>query len=326
MSKQLFYYTEELQNLYDEKSFELFNKPLNELVADERALLEEYITDILDPVWRKNIFKGIVYFVSNVGEIKNEQGKLLKVYGHSQKKYHIVWLEGFQLSIHRAVAINFIPNPENKTEVNHINGNKFCNWYKNLEWNTRQENATHAKLNGLMLKGSKQPIAKHTEEEAHAVCKLAEQGLKPKAIMKKLSLSKSFIIGILYRNEWKHVSSLYKMPKPKKFNNIEQVHKICKLLEQGKRDFEVAKELNVKWQDVNSIHKGEAWRRISNLYNIPGLEKDHHNDLKLSEKIEEVLKSGVTDSYKVLEILNEECTKHKRDYVLRIKRRMGLID
>lgn len=326
MEKRLFYYIEELQELRTEKSYELFNKPLKDLSDDEIKLLNEYINDIFNPKWKENTFKGIPYLVSNIGQIQNEKGKILKVYGHSQKRYPIVWLEGKQLAIHRAVAETFIPNPKNKSEVNHINGNKHCNWYKNLEWCTRQENATHAQKSGLMLKGSSLPGSKHTEADAHAVCKLAEQGLKPKAIMKKLGFSKTFIIGILYRNEWKHISSLYKIPKPKKFNNLNQVHKICQLLEQGKRDFEIAKELNIKWKNVNSIHRGDAWRRISNQYNIPGLEKDNHNNLKLSEKIEKVLKSGITDNYKVLEILNEKNTKHQRDYVMRIKRKLGLIN
>ena len=309
MEKRLFYYIEELQELRTEKSYELFNKPLKDLSDDEIKLLNEYINDIFNPKWQAIYLNGKItnYEISNIGTIRfthygKKYKKLLKIPDDPRK--YIASYVGDSVFVHRLVANAFIPNPENKPEVNHINGNKHCNWYKNLEWNTRQENATHAKLNGLMLIGSKQPGAKHTEADVHAVCKLAEQGLKAKAIMKKLGFSKAFIIGILYRNEWKHISSLYKIPKPKKFNNLDQVHKICQLLEQGKRDFEIAKELNIKWQNVNSIHKGDAWRRISNQYNIPGLEKDHHIDLKLSEKIERVLSSGITDNYKVLEILN----------------------
>lgn len=52
-------------------------------------------------------------------------------------------------SVHRLVAIVFIPNPENKEQINHIDGNKENNHASNLEWVTAKENCTHAFKNGL---------------------------------------------------------------------------------------------------------------------------------------------------------------------------------
>ena len=99
------------------------------------------------------------YQVSNLGRIKslprngtikeerilkyekNNQGYLqVCLYNSGKKKLYLV---------HRIVAIAFIPNPENKPEVNHKWGIKTDNRASELEWNTQSENTLHAYENKL---------------------------------------------------------------------------------------------------------------------------------------------------------------------------------
>lgn len=70
-------------------------------------------------------------------------------------------------SVHRLVATAFILNPDNKKQVNHIDGNKLNNNVANLEWCTPHENTHHAIKNGLFSEapmGEKNGQSKLTKE------------------------------------------------------------------------------------------------------------------------------------------------------------------
>ncbi|MBQ4494908.1 MAG: HNH endonuclease [Selenomonadaceae bacterium] len=71
--------------------------------------------------------------------------------------------------IHRLVASAFIPNPENKPQVNHIDGHTMNNHISNLEWVTGSENQRHAVKAGLRKSGEDNYNAKLTNEQVRYI-------------------------------------------------------------------------------------------------------------------------------------------------------------
>lgn len=74
-------------------------------------------------------------------------------------------------SVHRLVTLAFIPNPQNKPQINHIDGCKLNNFVDNLEWMTASENTKHAHDNGLATSGEDCYQAKLTAEQVQYIRK-----------------------------------------------------------------------------------------------------------------------------------------------------------
>ena len=107
-------------------------------------------------------FKNMVQ-VSTLGRIKSfyrySAGKIIQCIDIDCFGYARVRIKGKRYKIHRLVAETFIPNPEDKREVNHKDGNKLNNCVSNLEWCTRSENQKHAYKIGLQKSSEKQKQA-----------------------------------------------------------------------------------------------------------------------------------------------------------------------
>ena len=99
------------------------------------------------------------FYVSNYGRIKTLSNDIVDL---SNRKSRYLCYRTYK--IHRLVAENFIPNPENKKEVNHIDGNKHNNHVSNLEWVTTSENRLHAFRTGLQ-KPTYGYLGKHRTQE-----------------------------------------------------------------------------------------------------------------------------------------------------------------
>ena len=107
----------------------------------------------MNEIW-KDIEEAPNYEVSNLGRVRNKKTRRILnpgVYGATGYKQvnMAIPAEGNKQRkryIHRLVAIAFVPNPDNKREVDHINGDKTDNRAENLEWVTKSENQRHRYL------------------------------------------------------------------------------------------------------------------------------------------------------------------------------------
>lgn len=124
-------------------------------------------------LWKPIKGYGGLYEVSNTGKVKSfknqakyKEGRMLKT---DNKRYPTLMLygngKGKRFLVHRLVAETFIPNLENKSQVNHKDGNKKNNHVSNLEWCTSKENIEHALVTGIGTIGERNGLSKFTNKQ-----------------------------------------------------------------------------------------------------------------------------------------------------------------
>jgi hypothetical protein len=156
--------------------------------------------------WRKIDFGDGKYYVNEVGQVYNTEtknyvsatprridGRLRVTLRHNGR---IV-----SLFVHRLIAAAFIPNPENKREVNHIDGNPTNNALSNLEWVTPKENIQHAWRTGLHA-SEKHGLAKMTHAKVSEMRELRKQGKSYKELSEIFGLSRPQTSAICRNKFW----------------------------------------------------------------------------------------------------------------------------
>ena len=156
------------------------------------------------------------YMISSYGRVKSSKNGreiiLKPSYTHDGYLKQAISINGksYTYRIHRLVAEHFIPNPDNKKTINHIDGDKTNNKVDNLEWADLSEQMIHAYKLGLKkpVQGYMQGNSVLTEGqviEIRAIYKSHDKNYGMQALAKKYNVSCSVINKVVHYRSYKNV-------------------------------------------------------------------------------------------------------------------------
>lgn len=215
------------------------------------------------------------YRVSEDGRVFNNQNKEMKL--DSSARYlrvQLICQDGTvkKESVHRLVAKAFIPNPENKPDVNHIDGNKLNNHVSNLEWVTKSENMVHARNNKLIPVGEENYNSKYSDEQINEACRLMQEGYRNCDICSVLDLPKNIVSQLRNGVIWNHIRSKYDIKTVKqKRASVDTVTWICRKLQDGLSVNEIltlATNNTVSASLIYDIKSRKTYKDISSEFNF----------------------------------------------------------
>lgn len=151
----------------------------------------------------KSLFRVLI---NRTGQVRVWKERLLTCRPNA-KGYHSIVLDGKGVWLHKMVAVAFLPNPERKRCVNHLDGVKSHNYADNPEWATHAENMAHAMKTGLFLsvQGSNQHMAKLTEIDIPVIRWLLSIEMSHESIARRYGVSSATVYLIANGKTWKHV-------------------------------------------------------------------------------------------------------------------------
>lgn len=236
-------------------------------------------------VWKS--LNGVVengdnYSVSTMGRVKiTDSGRILK-HNLNTRGYHSVALSlnatKKRYRVHRLVAAAFIPNPDEKPQVNHKDGNKDNNCESNLEWATSSENIKHAFATGLNdVKGENSCVNILTAKDVVEIKKLLRDGVVGKDIASKFGISRQSITQIKTGRQWSHIKVDGFVENSKRnpigtsgINNANSklsediVRKIREMHKTGKYTLsQISNEFGVPTGSLSNIIHRRTWKHVS---------------------------------------------------------------
>lgn len=299
-----------------------------------------------DIIWKKVTYPGVrkdYYLVSEYGQVMNAvTGKILSPYYHGG--YYRVNIaaegrssRGYSVLIHRLVAWEFVPNPNNYPIVDHIDGNKENTHYSNLEWVSYRENNLRARKLGLINdQGFEHSSSIFSEELAHSICQKLQEQWTVKQIFRWLMKDDTakphdnyplfqFIHRLKHREGWENVTKYYsypsiddkkagrwdKLPPGTGNNKYDEkfIREVCQYLEDGKSATEILeiytgsprqKDNRRIYDFIDGIRRKKCWTEISCEYNI-----DNNSTRKRETGWDQIIADWVDDGCSKKEIRNK---------------------
>jgi hypothetical protein len=179
-------------------------------------------------VWRDIEGQEGKYQISSYGNVRSLNR--ITVYGDNKGEYHTIQgkdlnptksgsyltigIGGKTISVHTLVAKTFCKGYKDGLVCNHKDGNKFNNYYKNLEWVTQTQNIKHAKKLGLNCKGEEIGASKLKEHEVITIKKLLQENISASKIARVYNVSKGSIHNIKKGKSWSYLDEIIKPIKP----------------------------------------------------------------------------------------------------------------
>jgi transposase len=214
-------------------------------------------------IWKR--YKETKFEVSNLGNVRNWQNKKPRKFSKNPGGYLSVYDNQDKKSyrLHRMVAELFVDGFSEKLVVNHVDGNKTNNHFKNLEWVTSSENTIHAYETGLKSKGSSTKWATLDESAVVEIKEAILSGVPAQRLAEKYQVSPGTISNLKLGRAWKNVGpdlSGMKSKSSKRKLTAEDIPTIRQMIAAGKSDREIAELYDVARGTIYRIRSGQNWK------------------------------------------------------------------
>ena len=240
--------------------------------------MNKFQNDILE-ILNKERFKWILingkrteYIISSFGRIfslKNEV-KVLTPWIHKDHYYITLRFnnKNHRFQVHRLVAFHFIPNPDKKPIVHHLDKNPLNNNIDNLLWVTEEEHKFYHKDEMDQNRptpnyGSDCNLSVYKDDQIIHVCKLIEENkLKLKEISMKTGVKLDTVRNILNRRQWLNISKDYDFSKYDKYRKIKnrskpfdinQLNMVRYLIENGESNSSISRKTGLSLYSIENI-------------------------------------------------------------------------